>query len=223
MLTNIELGKFLKEIRENKKISLREVEKLTGVGYSHLSMIENGKRNVTPALLKNLSNIYNVDYIDLYEKAGYLDLAESEKLKEKENKILNKKYYMCPVYGQISAGQPNWAEENIEGRLPIDTDLMDIYSPEEYFFLRVNGESMNKVIKNGAFALIHKQDTVENGEIAVVLVNGYDATLKKFTKQGDLIILEPNSTDESFETQVYDKTTSIKILGKYVGKLEINK
>lgn len=223
MLTNIELGKFLKEIRENKKISLREVEKLTGVGYSHLSMIENGKRNVTPALLKNLSNIYNVDYIDLYEKAGYLDLAESEKLKEKENKILNKKYYMCPVYGQISAGQPNWAEENIEGRIPIDTELMDIYNPEEYFFLRVNGESMNKVIKNGAFALIHKQETVENGEIAVVLVNGYDATLKKFIKQGDLIILEPNSTDESFETQVYDKTTSIKILGKYVGKLEINK
>ena len=133
------------------------------------------------------------------------------------------KFYMCPVYGQISAGQPNWAEENIEGRIPIDTELMDIYSPEEYFFLRVNGESMNKVIKNGAFALIHKQDTVENGEIAVVLVNGYDATLKKFTKQGDLIILEPNSTDESFETQVYDKTTSIKILGKYVGKLEINK
>ena len=223
MLTNIELGKFLKEIRENKKISLREVEKLTGVGYSHLSMIENGKRNVTPALLKNLSNIYNIDYIDLYEKAGYLDLAESEKLKDKDNKILNKKYYMCPVYGQISAGQPNWAEENIEGRIPIDTDLMDIYNPEEYFFLRVNGESMNKVVKNGAFALIHKQDTVENGEIAVVLVNGYDATLKKFTKQGDLIILEPNSTDESFETQVYDKTTSIKILGKYVGKLEINK
>ena len=135
----------------------------------------------------------------------------------------NSKFYMCPVYGQISAGQPNWVEENIEGRIPIDTDLMDIYSPEEYFFLRVNGESMNKVIKNGAFALIHKQDTVENGEIAVVLVNGYDATLKKFTKQGDLIILEPNSTDESFETQVYDKTTSIKILGKYVGKLEINK
>lgn len=154
-----------------------------------------------------------------FEKMGHhIDFYNLKKFKENYSK-----FYMCPVYGQISAGQPNWVEENIEGRLPIDTDLMDIYSPEEYFFLRVNGESMNKVIKNGAFALIHKQDTVENGEIAVVLVNGYDATLKKFTKQGDLIILEPNSTDESFETQVYDKTTSIKILGKYVGKLEINK
>lgn len=135
----------------------------------------------------------------------------------------NNKYYMCPVYGRIAAGQPNWAEECIEGRIPLDPDLMNIVNPEEHFFLRVNGESMNKIIKNGAFALIHKQDSVENGEIAVVLVNGYDATLKKFTKQDDLVILEPQSNDKSFQTQVYDKTTSIKILGKYIGKMEINK
>lgn len=135
----------------------------------------------------------------------------------------DKKFYMCPVYGQISAGQPNWAEECIEGRLPLDPNLMGIINPEEHFFLRVNGESMNKVIRNGAFALIHKQDIVEDGEIAVVLVNGYAATLKKFTRQGDMIILEPESTDDSFKTQVYDKTTPIKILGKYVGKMEINK
>ena len=132
-------------------------------------------------------------------------------------------FYMCPVYGHISAGEPNWAEECIEGRIPIDPELMNIINPEEYFFLHVNGESMNKVIKNGAYALIHKQDVVENGEIAVVLVNGYDATLKKFTKQNDLIILEPQSDDTSFTTQVYDKNTSIKILGKYVGKMEFNK
>lgn len=144
--------------------------------------------------------------------------------KESSDKIeLTNKYYMCPVYGQISAGQPNWAEECIEGRLPLDPDLMGIVNPEEHFFLRVNGESMNKVVRNGAFALIHKQDIVEDGEIAAVLVNGYDATLKKFTRQGDMIILEPQSDDDSFKTQVYDKTTPIKILGKYVGKMEINK
>lgn len=138
----------------------------------------------------------------------------------------SEKFYMCPVYGQISAGQPNWAEECIDGRIPIDPNLMNIVNPEKHFFLRVNGESMNKIVKNGAYALIHKQDIVEDGEIAVVLVNGFDATLKKFSKQGDFIILEPMSdvvNDPDIKTQIYDQTTPIKILGKYVGKFEINK
>lgn len=131
-------------------------------------------------------------------------------------------FYMCPVYGNISAGQPNWAEECLEGYLPIDPNIMNIINPEECFFLRVNGESMNKLIRNGAYALIRKQDVVENGEIAAVLVNGYDATLKKFTQHNDVIVLEPMSNDPSFQTQIYDKNTEIKILGKYIGKFEIN-
>lgn len=133
-------------------------------------------------------------------------------------------FYMCPVYGRISAGQPNWAEENIEGRIPVPM-TGEISNPEECFYLKVNGESMNKLVKNGAYALIHKQDIVEDGEIAVVLVNGYDATLKKFSKQGDFVILEPMSDvidDPDIKTQIYDNKTSIKILGKYIGKFEMN-
>ena len=163
----------------------------------------------------------NRHYFSVIAFANFLRLD----IAEMNNSISNimSRYYMCPVYGQISAGQPNWVEENIEGTLPIDPELMGIVNPEEHFFLRVNGESMNNIVKNGAFALIHKQDIVNDGEIAVVLVNGYDATLKRFTKKGDVIVLEPDSTDKSFKTQIYDKTTPIKILGKYVGKMEINK
>lgn len=196
-------AKNLKLYMKKYNKSRNDIAKITKVPYSTVSSWCNA--------------LYypRIDKIEML--ANYFNILKSDLVEDK-----SKKYYMCPVYGQISAGQPNWAEECIEGRIMIEPNLMNIYNPEEYFFLRVNGESMNNVIKNGAFALIHKQDIVENGEIAVVLVNGYDATLKKFTKQGDLIILEPNSTDETFKTQVYDKTTSIKILGKYVGKLEIN-
>lgn len=130
-------------------------------------------------------------------------------------------YYMCPVYGRISAGQPNWAEECIEGRLPVDPNMMNIVDPEECYFLRVNGESMNKLIKNGAYALIRKTDVVDDGDIAVVLVNGYDATLKRFSKQGDFIVLEPMSNDPTFTTQIYTKDTEIKVIGKYIGKMEM--
>lgn len=142
----------------------------------------------------------------------------------KEKQIVNSStIYACPVYGRISAGLPNWAEECIEGRLPIDPNLMGILDPEECYFLRVNGESMNKIIRNGAYALIRKTDWVENGEIAVVLVNGFDATLKKFSKQGDFVVLEPMSTDSSFKVQIYDKNTSIQVIGKYIGKFEMSK
>lgn len=132
------------------------------------------------------------------------------------------KFYLCPVYGKISAGLPNWAEECLDGYLPINPNYINITNPEECFFLRVDGESMNKILKNGSYALIRKTDFVEDGEIAVVLVNGYDATIKKFTKQGDFIALEPMSDDYSIKTQIYTKDTSIKVIGKYIGKMEIN-
>ena len=154
----------------------------------------------------------------------HLNFRYHGKLPEKEKNIqTDKNFHMCPVYGKISAGIPNWAEECLEGYLPIDPNLFGIINPDECFFLKVNGESMNKEIKNGAYALIRKQDIVEDGEIAAILVNGFEATLKKFSRQGDFVILEPMSTDDSFKTQIYDKNTQIKILGKYIGKFEMNK
>ena len=151
-------------------------------------------------------------------------LLKSIPADQKEDNNISK-YYMCPVYGRIAAGEPNWAEECMEGYLPIDPNLMNIVNPEECFFLRVNGESMNKVIKNGAFALIRKTNWVEDGEIAVVLVNGYDATLKKFKrlKKSGFIMLEPQSNSDEFEPIIIDpKETDVKIIGKYIGKMEMN-
>ena len=204
----------LKSLRlENNKLQ-SDIGKMLGVSDRAVGNYENGKRDMSPETIIKLANYFNVS-------TDYL-LGKSDVRKSIENINNSKKYYMCPVYGRISAGQPNWAEECIESRIPIDPELMNIINPEECFFLRVNGESMNKEIQNGSYALIRKTDYVENGEIAVVLVNGFDATIKKFSKQGDLVILEPMSTDPTFTTQVYGKDTEIKVIGKYIGKMEIN-
>lgn len=182
------------------------------------------EKNVQNNIPKNISADKIIKAVKLNLNFLIVDshLYESDDiLLKKYNYSEEPKFYMCPVYGQISAGIPNWAEECIEGRLPIDPNMMNIVDPEECFFLRVNGESMNKLVRNGAYALIRKTDWVENGEVAVVLVNGFDATLKKFSKQGDLVVLEPMSNDSSFQVQIYDKNTPIKILGKYIGKFEM--
>ena len=243
MLSNIELGKYLKEIRERKDVSLREVEKLTKIGYSHLSMIENGKRNVTPALLKNLAKIYNVEYIDLYEKAGFIDLAEKEKI-DNINKELKKiddfvkqekiKYQdesnvfptsdvptEIPVLGKISAGLPILASENVEGyEFAPSSYLKEDF---EYFYLRVQGDSMNLRFPEGNLVLVQKQDCLENGEIGVFLIDGQDATVKKFRQDGDFVILDPMSTNPSNITQIYNiKETPVRIIGKvilHIGKV----
>lgn len=207
------------------KMSQRDFAKKCGLSHTYIAALE---KNIDPRTgkpiaptLDTVKYISNGMGISIEEILKMLDDEQEFKMNEEAPKYHTEQYYMTPVYGKISAGQPNWAEECIEGRIPIDPELMNIINPEECFFLRVNGESMNKLIKDGAFALIRKTDIVENGEVAVVLVDNYDATLKKFSKQGDLVILEPMSTDPSFTTQVYNKETDIKILGKYIGKMEM--
>lgn len=120
---------------------------------------------------------YKDTLLNMYNIAIAKDIDDnqiSDKLCEESDEYrYDDKIYMTPVYNQSSVGQPNWAEECIEGRIPVDPNLMGIKNAEEHFFLRISDESMNKIVKNGAFALIHKQDTVENGEIAVVLVNRF--------------------------------------------------
>jgi len=216
------IGEIIKDYRLKNKLSQRTFASRTSLSPSYINTLEkvfnpkNGKPySVTTSVALELSQAMNITIEELLSK---LNEDQEFTLNEKEK---GAKYYMCPVYGRISAGQPNWAEECIEGRIPIDPDLMNITEPEECFFLKVNGESMNKEIKNGAYALIRKTDWVENGEIAVVLVNGCDATLKKFTKNGDVVVLEPMSNDPNFQTQIYTKETPIKIIGKYIGKMEM--
>lgn len=207
-------GGIIKKLRIEKDWTQEYVAKKLNISVGALSRYETGMYEP-----KSLDLIK--DFAELFSVSTDFLLGKTDIRNDKNIDINNKKIYMCPVYGRISAGQPNWAEECIEGRIPVDPDLMDIVNPEECFFLRVNGESMNKEIRNGAYALIRKTDVVDDGDIAVVLVNGYDATIKKFSKQGDFVVLEPMSTDPSFKTQIYTKDTEIKIIGKYIGKMEM--
>ena len=66
MLTNKELGSYLKLIRESLGYSTRDVNKLCEISQSYLSLVENGKRKPSAIVLKKLAPIYSLDYIELY-------------------------------------------------------------------------------------------------------------------------------------------------------------
>lgn len=212
MLTNIELGSYLREIRERKNISLREVEKLTDIGYSHLSMIENGKRNTTPALLKNLSKIYNIDYIDLLEKAGFIDLAEKEKI---DNNKTTPSSAVVFVYGTIPAGIPMECIEDIIDTEEISADMLK--GDKEYFGLKIKGNSMSPEYLDGDTLILEKVENCENGQDCVVMVNGNDGTFKRVFKNENGIILQPLNSE--YQPMVYSNEQIEKLPVKIIGKV----
>ena len=117
-----------------------------------------------------------------------------------------------PILGRISAGRPRDAREHVEGYTFTERD------GAEYFALRVKGDSMNAAkINNGDILIVRSQERVENGEIAVVMVNDNDATVKRFRQEGRIVTLSPQSYDPEYQVQIYDlKKDSIKVLGKVV-------
>ena len=118
-----------------------------------------------------------------------------------------------PILGRISAGLPLYAEEQLEGYTY--TDLNNGY---EYFALRVCGDSMNAArMQSGDLIIVRKQNMVDNGQIAVVMVDDEDATVKRFYCDKNIVNLQPQSTNPIHRPQIYDVTkTHIRIIGLVV-------
>jgi repressor LexA len=189
MLSKEDLGEYLKKLRNDKHLSLREVNHITDISYSHLNMIENGKRNVTPALLRVLADLYCVDYLDLYEKAGYIDLIEDEKKRVYKLDKLGNSVVSVNILGTVKAGYDYLAQENIIGTVDVETSLVGDGS--DFFALKVKGDSMSPIFIEDDIVIVKRQNDCENNEIAIVIVNGDEGTIKKIRKTEQGIILQP--------------------------------
>jgi repressor LexA len=116
-----------------------------------------------------------------------------------------------PLVGNVAAGQPILAEENIEEYVPVPGIAG---GDEGEYVLAVRGDSMVKVgIMPGDFVVVRPQDTAQDGEIVVALM-GEDATVKRFFKESDHIRLQPEN-----DTMEPIRTREVQILGRVVGVL----
>lgn len=116
-----------------------------------------------------------------------------------------------PIVGRVAAGSPVLAEEYIEGTLTVDKSIVG--KSNGAFALRVKGQSMiDANINDGDFIIIQPQKQVNQGEIAVVLIDN-EATVKKYYKDGNKIRLQPEN--ESMKPIIIDpKKKEISIVGK---------
>jgi len=117
-----------------------------------------------------------------------------------------------PVVGQVAAGQPVLAEENIEEYVDIPTLAG---GDEGEYVLMVTGDSMIKAgIHDGDHVVVRTQATARDGEIVVALVGDAEATVKRFFKEADHVRLQPEN--DALEPIV---STEVSVLGKVVGVL----
>jgi repressor LexA len=113
-----------------------------------------------------------------------------------------------PLVGSAPCGAPLLAEENIETTVQVSTDLAK--KGHRYFLLRAIGDSMNLAgIKDGDLALVRQQETAENGDRVVALIDD-EATIKEFHKSGSVIVLKPHSKNKKHKDIIVSRDFRIQ-------------
>lgn len=168
--------------------------------------------------LKSTSSVHT--HLSALEKKGYIrrDHAKSrciEIVNDPDSSASeNITSISVPILGQVTAGLPILATENIEGYFPLPTDTVS--SGYENFMLRVKGESMkNAGIFDKDLILVRSQNTADNGDKVVALIDD-SVTVKTFYKEKGHIRLQPEN--DAFSPIIVD---SCQILGKVVGLFRV--
>ncbi len=183
-------------------------KKLGRKSASSISEWEKGKYTPKMKTLSELARLFNVSINDLMEK----DLSNTKP------QIDTLPVTAIPVVAKISAGLPIYTEENIIEYTYIPSQMTK--GGKELFGLKVSGDSMDKEFREGDVVVVEKDSVVENGQIGVVNVNGYNATVKRIRYNEDKIILLPESNNSDHLPQVYTNDDEIKVVGKVVSSMK---
>jgi SOS regulatory protein LexA len=162
-----DVGKMMKEARQSRGISLRQLATQVGIHYSHLSKVENGKDTIGRDSLATIADELGVDSDLLLGESGHQTVP-------------------FRILGDVAAGVPIEAIENVE-----TFDLSKVFDPHAHFLLRVKGDSMIlDGINDGDMAIVRHTTVAKNGDTVVAIIDG-EATLKRFKAWRNKIVLIP--------------------------------
>ena len=161
--------------------------------------------------LKSTSSVHS--HLETLEKNGYI---RRDPTKPRAIEILDDSFNLTrremvnvPIVGQVAAGEPILAQENIENYFPIPTEFMP---NSQTFLLKVKGESMiNAGILDGDMVLVEQTSTASNGDMVVALIDD-GATVKTFYKEEGIFRLQPEN--DSMDPIIVKE---VSILGKVIG------
>lgn len=170
----------IKSTRESLKLTKRELAKRIGVHESSINKYEKGLVNIPLSKITELARVLNVT------ESYLMGWEDDDKQKPQGIKI--------PVLGTVAAGIPISAVEDI---LDYEEIPQSWQSQGEFFGLKIKGDSMKPDINDGDTVIVRQQSTANNGDVVIALVNGDDATCKKFEKLDNGIMLISNNSEYS--------------------------
>ena len=198
------IGDKLKDLRLKNKLTQEEVGKKINVSKQTLYKYESGIiTNIPSDKIEVLAEIYNTTpaYLMGWDEPNQKNLTQGVKV---------------PVLGRVVAGIPLEAVTEI---LDYEELHPNVAKTGEFFALQIKGNSMSPRICDGDVVIVKRQNTVESGDIAIVLINGNEATVKKVKLDENGIMLIAFNADV-YEPHFYSndeiKTLPIEILGKVV-------
>lgn len=201
--------KRLSTLLEDKQMKQSDLSKISGVRASSISDYLTGKYKPKQDNIDLIARALGVSPAWLM---GYEDKdSATPVLPTKKN---YRKIARIPLLGRVAAGIPIEAIENIEDYEEMYIPALE--DPHDYFALRIVGHSMEPRIWDGDVVIVHKQSDVDSGQIAVVLVNGDDATVKQIKKSDaglTLIGLNPTVYSPHFYTADEVNHLPVRILG----------
>ena len=192
----------IRQLREEQGLSQQDLaDKMGYKSRSAINKIELGLRDISHSKVIAFAEALGVSPAYLF---GWSDDKQGEP----------KKGVKIPVLGTVPAGIPLEAIEEILDYEEIPTKMAQ---QGEFFALQVKGASMEPKISEGDVVIIKKQEDVDNGDIAIVMVNGYDATVKKIKKFDGGINLIPLNPD--FDVMTYSNKEIIDLPVRILGKV----
>lgn len=200
----------LKELRENRGLSQYAFAKEMGIAQSTVGSWENGARKPNVDTTKKIAKYFNVPVSVLLDE-------DDTTATNNDNRTPGIK---IPVYGDVAAGIPILAIENYDSDDPDDWEEISEQMARngEHIALRIKGDSMEPRMRKGDVVIVRLQPDVEDGETAIVRVNGDEATCKKIKKtpQGLTLISTNPIYDPMFFTPREVAEKPVVIIGKVV-------
>lgn len=196
----------LKQLRKDKGFSQKSLSAELGVSQQAVGKWETGRSSPDPSTLAQLAALLGTSSDDL------LGLATIEPSPAAQRFFGGYEESPIPVVGTVRAGYGSLAFEEDYG-----VEYARVKDPASYFYLVVKGDSMEPRIQDGDLALVHRQTTLENGDLGVIVFGDEgEGTLKKYIQRGGAVILQP--FNPSYEARVIkgEELNQLYIAGKVV-------